>query len=108
MEDESMIAMLLEDIITDLGCIVVACVATVADALASIEGDQLDAALLDVNLGSEQSYGIADVLGPRAVPYLFISGYGDRGIDPRYQGRPVLQKPFTADSIEQALSGILG
>ena len=102
-EDEAIVAMLVEDFIVDLGGIVVATVARVADALALLDQTRPDAAVLDVNLAGQHSYPIADALGARAIPYLFVTGYGEAGLDAAYRDRPVLQKPFTCERFARAL-----
>lgn len=95
-EDETMIAMFLEDMLIDLGCDVVGPAGTVASAIALIEtaGQELDGALLDVNLRGGLAYPIADVLLRRGVPFVFVTGYAAHGIDPRYSAVPAVTKPF--------------
>lgn len=107
-EDEAVIAMLLEDQLEELGCVVVGAVSSVAEALSAIECQPMDAAVLDLNLRGERSYPIAEALAARGTPYLFITGYGNQGLDPEYQDKPVLQKPFTSSALQQALTGLLG
>lgn len=106
-EDEAMIAMLLEDFLEELGCVVVGPFGSVDHALASLEDQAIDAAIFDVNLRGERSYPIADWLASRDLPFLFITGYGQSGLDPGYRDRQVLQKPFTSDSLRQALQTLL-
>jgi CheY-like chemotaxis protein len=103
-EDESIVAMLLEDILDDLGFAVVGPVARVEPALALLDQEEVDFALLDVNLVGERSYPIADALTERGKPYVFVTGYGLAGLDEAYRDRPVLQKPFTRERLEQALA----
>ena len=69
------------------------------------EGD-FDLAMLDVNLAGELSFPIADVLGKRGIPYLFATGYGIKGVEEAYRSAPVLQKPFRAIELAQALRDI--
>ena len=107
-EDEGMVAMLLEEIVDELGYTVVGPVAHVAPALELLEAEEIDGALLDVNLVGERSYPIADALDERGRPYVFITGYGLAGLDEAYRDRPVLQKPFTRDRLEQALTQWIG
>ena len=106
-EDEAMIAMLIEDQLDELGCIVATQAASVSEGLAAVAATPVDAAVLDVNLRGEFSYVIADALAARHVPYLFITGYGQCGLDPAYQDRPVLQKPFMTDRLGEALIGLM-
>lgn len=107
-EDEAVIAMLLEDQLEELGCVVVGAASSVADALAEIEREAIDAVVLDLNLRGEHSYPIAEALTAQGTPYLFITGYGSQGLDPEYQDKPVLQKPFNSSALQQALAGLLG
>ena len=107
-EDETIVAMLLEDILDELGYAVVGPVARVQPALALLEQEEVDFALLDVNLVGERSYPIADALAERGKPYVFVTGYGLAGLDEAYRDRPVLQKPFTRERLEQALTQWIG
>ena len=100
-DDETLIAMLLEDLLLDLGCTVVGPAGTVAQSLALVEnaGPTLDGALLDINLRGELVYPVADALIARSVPFVFITGNALHGIDPRYAAVPALAKPFSNDTI---------
>jgi CheY-like chemotaxis protein len=108
-EDEMMIAMLVEDMLAELGCAVVgpAHALDVALDLALTELG-LDAALLDVNLGGEPVFAVADALRKRGVPAIFSTGYGDAALREVDRGAPVLQKPFRAHDLAKALSEALG
>lgn len=102
-EDEAMVAMLLEDIVEDIGCRIVGPVAKVVHALAILANGEVDGAILDVNLAGEWSYPIADALAAQGIPYIFVTGYGEAGIDAAYRCRSVVQKPFTRASLERVL-----
>jgi CheY-like chemotaxis protein len=107
-EDEAMVAMLVEDMLTDLGCVVAAVAGSVAAAIA-VAGRcdaVFDGALLDVNLGGEMVFPVADTLAARGVPFLFATGYGRAGIEARFVSAPVISKPFGFDSLRTALSGL--
>jgi CheY-like chemotaxis protein len=88
-EDEAMVAMLLEDLLHELGCHVVEIASRVETALTSILARIFDVAILDVNL--KTSYPVADVLELRKVPFLFATGYGTEAIPEKYRQRVVLQ-----------------
>lgn len=108
-EDEAMVAMLVEDMLSDLGCIVVEVAANVSKGLelardASIE---LDGAILDVNVGSEKVFPVAEVLTARGVPIVFATGYGTCGLDSAYAGCAVLPKPFQSAALRQMLTAAL-
>jgi CheY-like chemotaxis protein len=105
-DDETLIAMLLEDMLIDIGCDVVGPAPSVAQAIALIEGcgDTLAGALLDINLRGELVYPVADALAARGVPFVFVSGYASHGIDPRYAAVPALAKPISAATLETAVN----
>jgi len=95
-EDEMMIAFFIEDCLLDLGHQVVGPAARVNTALSLIEAENLDCALLDVNVAGEDVYPAAVELKTRGVPFMFISGYGSRGLRQEWRNWPVLEKPFDA------------
>ncbi|MGR4875857.1 response regulator [Pseudoxanthomonas sp. LARHCG66] len=107
-EDESLIAMLLEDILTDAGYIADATATNVEQAMSMIEAGSFDAAILDVNLGGSASFPAAEILRSRGVPILFTTGYGEQGLPAAYTSIPVLLKPFRKSDIEAALRSLLG
>jgi CheY-like chemotaxis protein len=106
-EDETMVALLLSDMLQDLGCEVVGPASRVAEALALAESEKVDAALLDVNLAGEKVFPVADRLAERQVPFVFSTGYGLSGIEERYVSRRVLQKPYEQDQLAAALAACL-
>jgi len=106
-EDEAMIAMLVEDMLIDGGAEVVGPAGGVKAALAAIsENDVIHGALLDVNLGGEQSFDVADALAARNIPFVFVTGYGGAGVRDRYPDAPTLQKPFVTSDLERALGAL--
>lgn len=106
-EDEAMIAMLVEDMLLDGGAEVVGPAGGVKAALAAIEAnDAIDGALLDVNLGGEQSFEVADALSARGIPFVFVTGYGGAGVRDRYPDAPTLQKPFVTSDLERAVGAL--
>jgi CheY-like chemotaxis protein len=106
-EDEMIVAWLLEDMLADLGCAVVGPAASVKQALAMIDAETIDVAVLDVNLKGQMSYPIADVLAARGVPFVFSTGYDkDRLLD-GYRTFPVMQKPFHQSELENMLAQLL-
>lgn len=108
-EDETMIAMLVEDMLRDLGCAVVGPAHGLDAALALAEGGEaIDAALLDVNLSGQPVFPVADALRARGVPMIFATGYGESGLREIDAGAPVLQKPFRAADLARALGEALG
>lgn len=106
-EDEAMVAMLLEDMLCGLGCVVVEVAGSVARGLASVDASRLDAAVLDVNLGGEKVYPVAEKLAAAGVPFIFATGYGLAGIAPAFAGVPALAKPYSAQALKTALLSVL-
>jgi DNA-binding response OmpR family regulator len=105
-EDEMLIGMLLEDMLTDMGHEVAAIVPRLKDALAAVERETFDLAVLDVHLHGESAFPVADALIAKNVPFIFATGYGERGLPDSYRGRPVLQKPFARDDLDRLLKTI--
>ncbi len=107
LEDEALVSMLIEDQVIELGFSVVGPAATVKQALALCATEPIDGALLDVNLGGGQrSDPVADYLETRNVPFLFVTGYGHAGLDPRFADRVVLQKPFALPDLRRSLEAL--
>lgn len=102
-EDESLIAMLVEDGLETLGYEVVGPVGTVDAALRLVEQTPFDLALLDINLGGKQSFPIAEALEARGIPYVFLTGYDRSSLPLAFQHRFGLQKPFRMSALQQAL-----
>jgi CheY-like chemotaxis protein len=107
-EDEPFIALTLEDMLSELGFEVAGTVSNVPAALDFLNGAQVDAALLDVNLGAQKIDPVADLLAQRKCPFLFTTGYGRSGIPANHGDRPVLQKPFQMRDLATALMAELG
>ena len=109
-EDEALVAMAIEDTLEELGCHIVGPAGTLRTALkvAQSERGTLDGALLDINLGGQKVYPVADLLMREAIPFLFLSGYGAAGLDAAYAHATVLQKPFHPDELVRALESSVG
>ena len=106
-EDEMLVLMDTEDMLAAMGCTAVVSAATVADGLARVAEGMLDAALLDLNLGGDRSYAVADALVAGEVPFAFATGYGAHGLREKDRGRPVLMKPYPADELARTMIGLL-
>src|SRR5665213_2757687 len=106
-EDEMLVLMMAEDMLADLGCEAVTSAATVNQALALIETEVFDAALLDMNLGGDKSFPVADALAARRVPFIFATGYTGQDMREGYRDRPVLKKPFRYEDLTGVLSRLL-
>jgi PAS domain S-box-containing protein len=99
-EDEMLVAMMMKDMLTDLGFSVVGPFSRIAEALPVAKSDDLEAAVLDINLNGELVYPVAEALVTRGVPVVFVTGYGAESIDGRFAEVPVLQKPIERQVLE--------
>jgi CheY-like chemotaxis protein len=103
-EDDYVIAAELAESLTEFGASVVGPAASVAEALALIVREvPLDAAVLDVNLGSENVFPVADALEQRGVPYVFATGYDQRIIPARYAAARRFEKPVDVQALARFL-----
>jgi len=106
-EDEMMVLMNIEGALGDLGCTAVSAAATADSALALVDAQDFDLAMLDVNLDGKTSYVVADALARRSIPFVFSTGYGAHGVEARFADRPVLRKPYSDQQLGAALFGLL-
>lgn len=106
-EDEMTIALLLEEMVEDLGHEVAELAMRLPQALELATTRPLDLAILDVNLDGHMSYPVAEVLEKRGVPYVFATGYGAPGIEPRYRRGVIIKKPYAMDDIRGAIENAL-
>jgi CheY-like chemotaxis protein len=105
-EDEAMIAMMLEDFLETLGLRLHAIAATVEDGCALAQAGGFQLAILDCHLGDQQVWPVADILAHNAIPFLLSSGGSPAGVPSRFAQRPMLEKPYTMGAVEQALAMI--
>jgi DNA-binding response OmpR family regulator len=103
-EDEILVAMYVEDLLTELGYGVVAIATELDEALPVARREAFELAVLDVNLNGKLSFPIADVLRERKIPFLFASGYGSKGLADGYKGAVHIQKPFVIGDLEAAIA----
>jgi len=106
-EDEAMIAMLLELVMQNADCTVVGPVATVRGALRLIERQSLDVAIVDFRLGDDDSCDIMDVLDERGVPFLIMTGQEMADLPPRLRHLNIMNKPFQPEALVKAVEKIL-
>jgi PAS domain S-box-containing protein len=99
-EDEMLVAMMMKDMLTDLGFSVVGPYSRIAEALPVARANDLEAAVLDINLNGELVYPVAAALVERGVPIVFVTGYGAESIDKQFSQIPVLQKPIERKVLE--------
>ena len=102
-----MILMMIEDMLADLGCESVVTAAKVDQALALIDAQVFDAAMLDMNLNGAKSHSIADALAARGVPFIFSTGYSGDDMREGYRDRPMLKKPFQYQELVKILTRLL-
>jgi CheY-like chemotaxis protein len=108
-EDEAMIAMMLEDMLDTFGCVVVEVAGTLSKGLdlVSNEALDLDGAILDVNLGGEPVYPVAERLIALGVPFIFCTGYGLAGLASNFSHVPTLAKPYMREELETLLLSVM-
>ncbi|MCP1167364.1 response regulator [Limimaricola litoreus] len=105
-EDEMLVCMDLMDMLSELGCIVVGPAARVEQALGIVEREPIDLAMLDINLGRETSYPIAERLAALGIPYFFSTGYSL--VESAFENKPRLQKPFSERQLSSVLMSLGG
>jgi CheY-like chemotaxis protein len=106
-EDEYLIRMLLEDMLGDLGYDLAAAVGTLAEASELAAHGDFNAAILDVNLDGQEIFPVADILAKRGLPFVFVTGYGERSLPAPYTDHPALQKPFQAEQLKKVVGDLL-
>jgi CheY-like chemotaxis protein len=102
-EDEMTIALLIEDMLLELGHEVADMAMRLPQALERARALDIDFAILDVNLDGRMSFPVAEVLIERGVPFIFATGYGALGLEPRFHEHPVLKKPFDLKALETTI-----
>ena len=103
-EDEMLILMMIEDMLSDLGCKSISAASKIGQAITLIGGQVFDAAMVDLNLNGIASYPIADALIEHDVPYFFSTGSSVTNIKDGYRDQDVLKKPFTFEQLGNMLS----
>ncbi|RDS78942.1 response regulator [Dyella monticola] len=107
-EDEMTVVLVIEETLLDLGIQVVGPVARVDTALSLAKESAIDAAILDINIRGGNSYGVADILAERRIPFLFCSGYSDVAVEERHRDRPRLAKPYSLRELQDRVLQLLG
>lgn len=106
-EDEPLIGMLLEELLLIFGAQIVGPITHLDQALRLAQAEPLDAAILDVHVDGRPSFAVADILDARGLPYLFATGYGRAALAARYEHIAVLEKPYRAEQLHEALTLLL-
>ena len=102
-EDEFLVALDIELMLSQCGCAVVGPIGDLATALRTAQEGGFDLALLDVNIGGQPVTAVAEALLARGVPMVFCTGYQVENLPDRFGGRPTLRKPFQAVDVVAAL-----
>ena len=105
-EDDALIGLELEQTLQDRGVTVVGPFASVDGAL-RFAGDGLDAAVLDINLGGEDVFPVADALSKGGIPFMFLTGHSDSTLPARHQGRPIMRKPYLPNQLVALLFSVM-
>ncbi len=106
-EDEPLVAELLEDMLREAGYEIAASVGALDKALALLDGLVCDFAILDINLRGKSTEPIAAILRARGVPFLFVSGYGNAQLTSQFLDAPLLSKPFRDEQLIRAIKAVL-
>jgi len=106
-EDDMMVAMLLQDMVIDIGCEIAGTAHRYQEAVEKARTAALDVAIIDVNLNGRPGFEIADILAGRGIAFLFSTGYGRVVVPAQHRHVPLLQKPFERSDLERALLSLL-
>jgi two-component SAPR family response regulator len=107
-EDETLIAVVIEDILSAMDCEIVGPTGKLETALQLARDETLDLAILDVTIRGGKVFAVAEELLARGIPFLLASGYGDWALPQVLRDRPRLMKPFTATELEQQVRVLCG
>ena len=107
-EDEALVAMMMSGFLEQLDCTVIGPCATCFEALSLLKENEIDVAILDVNLGGETVYPVADALARQGVPFAFATGYGRETIESRFAHMTTLEKPVGFDDLRNTMRELCG
>jgi CheY-like chemotaxis protein len=107
-DDEPLIAMMIAGWLEELGHQPVGPAGTVSHALAHVGEGGIDAVILDLSLGDESSYSVAEALAGQGIPFAFATGHGSSTIEAAWAGRPLLPKPFVFANVQETVAQLLG
>jgi CheY-like chemotaxis protein len=103
-EDEMMVAMLIEDFLEEFGCVIVGPVGSIGEATRLASTEAIDGAMLDMNIAGQSVYPVAQELAERDIPFIFVSGYDSAHFRGEYKNRPKLSKPFRRLDLQRLLT----
>jgi CheY-like chemotaxis protein len=107
-EDSPVVAQACDDMLRDMGCLVIGPATNMAAALQLASEENLDAAIVDLNIRGGKAYPVLRILADRDVPFLLASGYADWSMPDEWQDRPRLAKPYSPNSLRESLIALLG
>jgi CheY-like chemotaxis protein len=105
-EDEELIASVIEEMLIDLGCREVWIAGTAKQALLVLDQHRPHAVVLDVNLGGDSGFHLAQTLADAKIPFVFATGYGRHGLPEQWASRPIMQKPFKLETLAAVLDAL--
>jgi PAS domain S-box-containing protein len=100
-EDEILVAMMMRDILSELGLSVIGPFSRLSEAMVAAVHEEIDAGIIDINLGGEFVYPVADVLIARGIPFVFVTGYGVESVESRFGAVPVIKKPVQRQTLQK-------
>ena len=106
-EDSPVVGPFTADLLADLGYDAVGPAPNMASARELIDGERLDAALVDIHIRGERVFPLCEALAEKGVPFAFTSGYADWQMPDKWQDRPRLLKPYTIDQVKDVLAVLL-
>ena len=106
-EDETLIGMMVEEMVKELGHTVVAVAGTVDDGRSLAEIEEYDLAILDINLQGFNVQPVAKAIADRGLPFFFLSGYDVRGVPHGFKEMPILSKPCTPEALKRTIDFVL-
>jgi DNA-binding response OmpR family regulator len=106
-EDEYLVASLIQDFLEIAGCVVLGPIARLAEAVDAARSDSCDAAVLDVNLGGRLVFPVAEILSHRRIPFAFVTGYATGSLPAEHHARPIIRKPFRKDELLTLVSDLV-
>ena len=106
-EDSPVVAEAADDMLRDMGCVVVGPATTMAPALEMAGEKELDAAIVDINIRGGKAFPVLRILRDRSIPFLLTSGYADWTMPEEWQDHPRLAKPYTPNQLRESLLDLL-
>ncbi|MBV8121638.1 MAG: response regulator [Alphaproteobacteria bacterium] len=106
-EDEFLVASLIQDLLEDAGCVVSGPIPRLSEAIDAARADDCDAAVLDVNLGGYRVFPVAEELSRRHIPFVIVTGYATTTLPEPFDRSPTIRKPFRNQDLLNAISNLV-